>query len=34
MFELGNTVDTVCTVNFVEFYYINQQMHVEFNDGT
>jgi len=25
MFELGNTLDTVCTVNFVESYYINQQ---------
>ena len=34
MFELGNTLDTVCTVRFVEFYYINQQMHKEFDDDT
>jgi hypothetical protein len=34
MFELGNTLDTVCALNFEEFYYINQQMHIGFNVGT
>jgi len=34
IFEHGNTLDTVFTVNFVEFYFINQQMHIEFNYGT
>jgi len=34
MFELRNTLDTVCAVNFVEFYYIDRLMHIEFNDDT
>lgn len=29
-----NTLDRVCTVKFVEFYYINQQTYIEFNDDT
>ena len=29
MFELGNILDSVCAVNFVEFYYMNQQIHID-----